>query len=135
MTPRMLCRILGYGLLLVGVAGFFAPRLLGMHLTTLHNIVHLATGALAIFFGHGGSPTAARRFAFIFGLVYFGLGLLGFVAPDLTATLLGHGPVARGDLAPDNAVHLVLGGAFMLASAARTRTAEPLTATEAARKR
>jgi hypothetical protein len=111
--------------LLVGIAGFFAPHLLGMHLTTWHNVIHLATGAAALYFGYSGSLSGARRFAFVFGMVYFGLGVLGFVAPGLTATLLGHEPVGRGELAPDNAVHLVIGGAFMLASRARARATDP----------
>jgi hypothetical protein len=135
MTVRALCRILGWGLIAVGLFGFFEPRFLGMHLTPLHNIIHLASGAASLYVGMRGSPTSARRFALAFGIVYFALGVLGFVAPDLTARVIGHEPVPTGDLAPDNAVHLILGGAFVAASAARTRTRERTPATAAARRR
>lgn len=124
MTIKFLCRVLGYGLVLVGIVGFFAPHLLGMHLTAWHNVIHLTSGALSLYFGYRGTIAAARTFAFSFGLVYLGLGLLGFVAPALTARILGHPPVTTGELTPDNVVHLIVGAAFMLASAARVRTTE-----------
>jgi hypothetical protein len=135
MTVRALCRVLGWGLIAVGLFGFFEPHFLGMHLTPLHNIIHVASGAAALYLGMRGSPTSARRFALGFGIVYFGLGVLGFVAPDLTAQLLGHEPVPSGDLAPDNAVHLIVGGAFVAASAARARTRERTPVTAPARRR
>lgn len=124
MTIKVLCRILGFGLILVGIVGFFVPHLLGMHLTGLHNVIHLVSGAAALYFGYRGTIAGARGFAFGFGLVYLGLGLLGFVAPGLTAQILGHEPVLAGELAPDNVVHLIIGGAFMVASAARVRRVE-----------
>jgi len=135
MTVRTLCRALGWGLIAVGIFGFFEPHLLGMHLTPWHNVIHLVSGAASLFVGSQGTATAARRFALVFGLVYFGLGVLGFVAPSVTARILGHDPVPPGDLAPDNAVHLVLGGAFVAASAMRTRTKERTPATATARRR
>jgi hypothetical protein len=124
MSTKIFLRILGFGLLLVGVVGFFAPHLLGMHLTGWHNVIHLASGALALYFGYPGSSDGARVFAMSVGLAYLGLGLLGFVAPGLTASLLGHEPVSAGELAPDNVVHIVIGGAFLLASRARARVGE-----------
>ena len=123
MTVRALCRVLGGGLILVGIVGFFVPHLLGMHLTPIHDAIHLASGSLALYFGYAGSNAQARAFALTFGLVYFGLGILGFVAPGVTANVLGHdADVSSRDMAPDNVVHLILGGAFMLAS--RLRSAE-----------
>jgi len=119
----------------VGLFGFFEPRFLGMHLTPWHNIIHLASGAASLHVGTRGSSTSARRFSLMSGLVYFGLGLIGFVAPALTAQLLGHPPVAPGDLAPDNAVHLILGGAFVATSAARVRGRERTMAAAPARRR
>ena len=49
MMTRNLCRIIGVALILVGLAGFAAPTLLGMHLTTIHNVVHLLTGLIAAY--------------------------------------------------------------------------------------
>ena len=45
---KTLCKILGVVLLIVGLSGFAAPNLLGMHLTPIHNIVHLVTAAIAL---------------------------------------------------------------------------------------
>ena len=41
-------KILGVVFLLVGVAGFAAPTLLGAHLTPPHNVVHILSGVAAL---------------------------------------------------------------------------------------
>jgi hypothetical protein len=101
--------------LLAGVAGFPMPHLLGFHLTTIHNVVHLATGALALYLGFAGGAGAVRTFCVVFGAVYLLLGVLGFVAPGLVATVIGHAPVSSGELTPDNLFHAVVGVAFLIA--------------------
>jgi hypothetical protein len=120
--PRLICRVLGFGFLAVGAIGFADPMFLGMHLTPVHNLIHVASGLLALYIGFAGSEDAVRAFSLVFGAVYAGLGVLGFLAPSLVGTLLGHGAsLDAGALTPDNLVHLVLGGAFLagLASTAR----------------
>jgi hypothetical protein len=118
---RKLCQILGAVLLIVGVIGFAKPDLLGMHLTPVHNVVHIASGALALYFGNV-APQNARAFCAIFGTVYLLLGVAGMVAPDLVASLLGHGPVGDARmLMPDNLVHILVGGLFVLAALATAR--------------
>jgi hypothetical protein len=117
------CRILGTAFLLAGVAGFFNPHLLGFHLTTVHNLVHLATAAAALYFGFPGTLSGARGFSLGFGAVYALLGILGFAAPDLVTAILMHPPVAPGELIPDNLFHIVVGGAFLAAGLA-TSTAQ-----------
>jgi hypothetical protein len=120
MTTK-LCQVLGAVLLAVGVIGFAKPDLLGMHLTPLHNVVHLASGALALYFGTV-APQGARAFCGIFGTVYLLLGVTGMVAPDLVTGLIGHGPVAdAGALMPDNLVHVLLGGLLVFAALASAR--------------
>jgi hypothetical protein len=115
---RTLCKVLGFVFLIVGLAGFAAPNLLGMHLTPVHNVIHLVSGALALYFGYAGSLDAARAFCWAFGAVYLLLGVLGFVAPSLVAGLLGHTMDAdAGTLTPDNVVHLLLGAGFLVAAA------------------
>ena len=120
MTTK-LCQILGAVLLAVGVMGFAKPDLLGMHLTPMHNVVHLASGALALYFGTA-APHGARAFCAIFGTIYLLLGVAGIVAPDAVARLIGHAPLddARA-LMPDNLVHLLLGGVLVFAALATTR--------------
>jgi hypothetical protein len=112
---RTMCRVMGVAFLLAGVLGFVMPNLLGFHLTTIHNVIHLATAAVALYLGFAGTYGAARTFCIAFGAVYLALGLLGFVAPDLVATVIGHPPMSSDELMPDNLFHIVVGGAFLLA--------------------
>jgi hypothetical protein len=132
---KTICRILGFGFILVGIAGLLKPDLLGMHLTPVHNGIHFLSGALSLYFGFAGSMEAARSFCLAFGSVYAALGVLGFVAPSLVETLLhaearpteSMGSSAK-DLAPDNIAHIILGGLFLagafIQSAPRSRAPE-----------
>jgi hypothetical protein len=111
---QTLCKVAGVIFLIAGLAGFAMPTLLGFHLTAIHNVIHILTGALALYFGFAASYSAARSFCLIFGAVYLLLGILGFVAPGLVASVIGHpGPVTGGDLAPDNLFHAVVGLVFL----------------------
>jgi uncharacterized protein DUF4383 len=111
---KTLCKIVGVVLLIVGLAGFAMPNLLGMHLTGIHNVVHLLTAAIALYLGFAGSPGAARTFCIAFGAIYLLLGVLGFIAPGVVAAVIGHeGMASAGELMPDNAVHVLLGAAFL----------------------
>ena len=110
------CKVLGIAFLIAGLVGFVQPHFLGFHLTTIHNVIHLATAAVALYLGFAGTLTAARTFCLVFGATYALLGVLGFVAPQLVGTLLGHPePLTSSDLTPDNLFHIVAGGAFLLA--------------------
>jgi hypothetical protein len=124
---KTLCKILGVVLFLVGVLGFASPNLLGMHLTPIHNIVHLLTAIIALYLGFAGSAQGARTFCVVFGLIYLILGILGFVAPGVVASIIGHrGELGSGDLTPDNAVHLLLGLTFLIVGAMKGTTASAL---------
>jgi hypothetical protein len=124
---KTLCKVLGVVLLLVGIAGFFNDHLLGMHLTMLHNIVHLLTAAIALYIGFAGTASAARTFCLAFGAIYLLLGILGFIAPDVVASIIGHTLGPDDSLTPDNAVHLVLGAVFLIAGL--QRAPQPATTT------
>jgi len=102
----------GAFLVVVGLLGFAAPGFLGMHLSPLHNVVHLLSGAAAIYFGMIATPTAARTFCQVFGAVYALIGLAGFVAggPDYTFTIIP-GALILGTM--DHLVHLILGAIFL----------------------
>lgn len=110
---KTVCKILGIVFLLVGVCGFFAPGLLGAHLTPAHNVVHLASGAIAIYLGFAGSLTAARAFCLIFGILYLGLGFLGlFVLGDPAMDRMWTiGPLTLGKV--DHLIHILLGAVFL----------------------
>jgi hypothetical protein len=123
---RTLCKILGVVLLIVGLVGFAMPNLLGMHLTPIHNIIHLLTAAIALYLGFAGSAEGAKTFCAVFGAIYLLLGILGFAAPGVVASVIGHpGPVSSGDLTPDNAVHLLLGIVFLAAGLMRPAAVAP----------
>jgi Domain of unknown function (DUF4383) len=76
---KLVCKLLGVVLVLVGVAGFAAPGLLGTHLSLAHNAVHIISGLIALYFGFAGSASAARGFCLVFGAVYLLLGIVGFL--------------------------------------------------------
>src|SRR5437588_4925496 len=102
----------GACLIVVGLIGFVAPGLIGMHLGALHNVVLLLSGAFAIYFGLKAPPSAARTFCIMFGAAYGLLGLAGFVAggSDYTFTIIP-GAMVLG--AMDHMVHLILGVVFL----------------------
>jgi|SRR6266850_1822827 len=110
---KTVCRILGVVLLLAGILGFFSHNLLGAHLTAAHNVVHLVSGALALYFGFAGSLSAAKAFCLIFGVFYLGLGFLGlFVLGDPTMDRMWTiGPLVLGKV--DHLIHIVLGVVFL----------------------
>lgn len=124
---KTVCKLLGVIFIIVGVAGFVAPNLLGAHFSMVHNLVHLVSGAIALYFGFAGSPGGARGFCIIFGLVYLALGVCGFLLghPGVS-TMPGMAemgsdpkmwPVLRGTLElgqRDHIIHIVLGIVFLI---------------------
>ena len=71
--------ILGAVFLLVGIIGFVMPGLLGAHLSLAHNIIHLVSGAISLWLGLKGTPSGAKTFCIVFGIVYGLLGVVGFL--------------------------------------------------------
>ena len=114
-------KVVGVVLLIAGLAGFAMPHLLGLHLTPVHNIVHLLTAAIALYMGFAASYASARTFSIAFGAVYLLLGAVGFVAPDVVTTVIAHPPASASELTPDNLLHVVLGAAFLAAGLAGGR--------------
>ena len=113
---------------LAGLAGFARPHLLGMHLTPIHDVIHLATAAIALYLGFAGGYAAARTFCIAFGAIYLALGILGFVAPGIVTAVIGHPAVSAGELTPDNAVHVLLGAAFLIVGLTSARLADTVAA-------
>src|SRR2546423_1485676 len=110
---KTIATILGIVFILVGIVGFVSHDFLGTHLTMTHNLVHIVSGALALYFGLAGSLSGARLFCVIFGIVYGLLGVCGF--------LLGSGNdrmLAIDDLlmlgTMDHIVHILLGVVFLI---------------------
>ena len=113
---KTVCKILGLIFIIVGIAGFVAPHLLGAHLNPAHNAVHLVSGAIALYFGFSGSYSGARMFCLLFGIVYLLLGVCGW--------FLGTGPdhmLPIDDLLMfgkvDHLIHIGLGVIFLAGGA------------------
>src|ERR1041385_2910952 len=118
---KTVCKILGVVFLLVGLCGFAAPNLLGAHLTTPHNLVHIVTGAIALYFGFAGSLSSAKIFALVFGVVYLALGILGMALGTGAERMWMVGPLGFGQ--SDHGIHILLGVVF-LAGGLFTKTAD-----------
>ena len=109
---KTVCKLLGVVFVLVGIAGFVAPTLLGAHLTMAHNLVHIVSGAIALYFGFAGSAGGAKGFCLIFGIVYLLLGVCGWFLGTgenhmfHIGTLLELGKV-------DHIIHVLLGVIFL----------------------
>jgi hypothetical protein len=106
--------ILGIGFLLVGIIGFIMPNVLGMHLSLAHNVVHLVTGAVSLWLGLKGTPSAAKTFCIVFGAVYLLLGVAGFVAGDGPERMLTLLPDQLMFGTMDHIVHVLLGAIYLV---------------------
>ena len=123
---KTICKLLGVVFILVGIIGFLAPGLLGLHLSLAHNLVHIISGALALYFGFAGTLSAARLFCIIFGVVYGLLGVAGFLLGSAGAHSVdvpSHGadsslfkalPGSLELASMDHVVHLLLAVVFLI---------------------
>src|SRR6476660_4852759 len=108
---KTVCKILGIVFLLVGVAGFAKPDLLGAHLNPPHNVVHIVSGVIALYFGFAGSISGAKAFSLVFGVVYLALGILGLAMGGGAEHMWQLGPLHLGQV--DHGIHIVLGVVFL----------------------
>src|SRR5918992_813740 len=121
---KTICKLLGVVFLLVGIIGFVKPDLMGTHLSMAHNLVHILSGILALYFGFAGSLSGARGFALAFGAVYLLLGIVGFIMGSPGASTIANMTMEDGRLwkvipgtlelgTADHAVHILLGIVFL----------------------
>ena len=108
---KTVCKVLGVVFLLVGCVGFIAPSLLGAHLTPPHNVVHIVSGVIALYFGFAGSLSGAKAFSLVFGVVYMALGILGMALGTGESRLWMVGPLTFGQA--DHGIHILLGVIFL----------------------
>lgn len=120
--------VLGIAFLLVGILGFVMPHALGAHLSMVHNIIHLVTGAVSLWIGLKSTPGGAKTFCLVFGAVYLLLGIVGFVlgkGDDKMLALLP-GQLEFGTI--DHIIHVALGAIYLLGGVA-TKTIRVATRT------
>lgn len=120
---QKVCIVLGAAFVLVGIAGIIMPGLMGMHLSMAHNLIHLASGAAALYFGYADDSRKAYTFAVAFGVVYGLLGVAGFLIGQPGYPGVGHMEADQNLLrvipnvlefgTMDHAVHLILSAAFL----------------------
>ena len=117
---KTVCKILGVVFLLVGVVGFAAPRLLGAHLSPAHNVVHIVSGIIALYFGFAGTLAGAKIFSLVFGVVYLALGILGMAMGETPDRMWMVGPLEFGQA--DHGIHILLGVVFLAGGLYTKRT-------------
>jgi len=104
---KTVAKVMGLVLLLVGVLGFtHVLDSLGAHLSPAHNLVHILTGVIALYFGFAASLSGAKGFCIAFGLVYLILGIGGLVVGELHI-----GPLVFGKV--DHGIHVLVGTIFL----------------------
>lgn len=108
---KTVCKILGVVFVLVGVCGFVKSDLLGAHLTMAHNVVHIVSGLIALYFGFAGALSGAKAFCLVFGVVYLALGILGMALGSAEGRMWHVGPLALGQ--SDHGIHILLGVIFL----------------------
>lgn len=120
---QKVCIALGFVFLVLGLGGIFLPGLMMMHLSVAHNLIHLATGALALAAGFGGRPRSAYVFAIVCGILFGLLGVGGFMLGEPGYPGVGNLQADQSlfRLLPnvlelgtmDHAVHVLLSAAFL----------------------
>lgn len=111
---KTVCTILGIVFILVGLVGFAKHDLLGAHLSSAHNIIHLVSGAIALYLGLKGSYSAAKMFCIVFGAVYLLLGLVGFLLGTGDGKIFAVIPGTLEFGTMDHIIHLALGVIFLI---------------------
>ncbi len=106
--------LIGVILVVIGVVGFFDNPLVGdpggspVFVTgTVHNMVHLATGFLALYIAFAMVGRAQAAAVIGFGILYLVIAGLLFLSPNLFG-ILGPSPGYNVN-APDQLLHLAVG--------------------------
>lgn len=110
---KILAILFGLSMIVIGILGFlpdYAPngKLLDLFsVNPVHNVIHLATGVIALLCGLS-SSFASKTFFILFGLLYLGFGIYGlYTGEDLLFGLIAINQA-------DNFLHLGIGAISLL---------------------
>jgi hypothetical protein len=125
MNVKTASLLFGAAFIAVGILGFFSNPIVGenpdaiFHTDTLHNVIHLVSGALFILIPMAKTGVTSS-FMKLFGLIYLLLGLLGLfnVGMSEDGKLLGFLHINEAD----NYLHIGLGVLIFMASFLRPDT-------------
>lgn len=90
-------RVLGIIFIILGIVGFFLPMEGFFHLTMTHNIIHLASGIIALIMS--GTESRAALFAKVFGFIYLLVAIVGLFTHEFAGIFF---------LLADNIVHFII---------------------------
>lgn len=131
MTQKV-CIGMGILFVVVGLAGIIMPGFLKMHLSLAHNFIHLASGALALWFGYSDNTRKAYNFCIGFGALYGLLGFAGFVFGEPGYPGVGHMEADENLLriipnalelgSADHTVHILISAVFLITAYAFRRS-------------
>jgi len=120
------CWYLGGLFLVIDLVGFVVPRLFEAHLSPALNLIHIASGIAALWFGLATLAPTAKKFCYLLGGFYVLLGIAGFI--------FGHTPTGSAEIAiqgrylikfipeklelgmSDHILHIIFGVIFLLAA-------------------
>lgn len=132
-APQKVCIGLGIAFILIGLVGVMMPGFMGMHLSLVHNLIHIGSGALSLWAGYSDSTNKAVTFCITFGAIYGLLGIAGFVIGEPGYPGVGHMEADQnlfrvipnvlefGTL--DHIVHILIAAVFLVAGLSyRTKT-------------
>ncbi len=103
--------VLGIVFIILGIVGFFVPMVSVFHLTTVHNVVHLASGIIALICARNEGSSIA--YAKIFGFVYLLVAILGLFTHDFAGIIF---------LIADNILHFIIAFASIYVGFAAAKT-------------
>ena len=87
--PQKVAVTMGIAFSALGLFGIIVPGFMNMHLSLSHNLIHLISGALALWCGYT-NQNRAYNFCLGFGAVYGLLGILGFLVGEPGYPSVGH---------------------------------------------
>ena len=123
---KPIAAVVGVVLILVGIAGFLSPNLLGAHLGKIHNAIHIVSGAASLYFGMKGSVATARQFCILFGAVYLLLGIVVYFVGTGPEHMLHLPKLILG--LRDHIIHIVVGLIYLIAGFATKTNVSTATA-------